>query len=416
MMGFPYEGNVLPCSQASPQDGPEPHADAAAPGNAKPHNKSLDGLRGLAALSVAIFHFFCGFAPYLEAGFHPDIFKPLPWSNFWVTCLQYPPLSLFHNGHFAVSIFFVLSGYVLSLPFFDKKRDDFRLKARIVGRYFRLNIPIAFAILAAFGLVMLKGFCFDQVSAITGSNWMSSWPESASIAEVAKQVVYKGVVFGKSGLIPVLWTLRIEFLGSILLLIYLLLTSKKSQFMAVVYALVVYFVFKQEAFYYLLFLAGMLLGFRGSLGGLMPQRKLASAALVVGLLIGSYTHQGFYEWLPVVSGFWVPFWDMSVFWHGIGAVLLVFSVTRGSCSYFLQSDWAVFLGKVSYSLYLVHMILLGTVASWLFVHLPRNVPILIAELLVYLTISLLAAWLMYRHIDRFSLRFSHAFAKAVVEG
>ena len=380
------------------------------------HNKSLDGLRGLAAFSVVIFHFFCGFVPFLEAPFYPDLFKPLPRQSFWVNLLQYPPLSILHNGHFAVCIFFVLSGYVLSIPFFSQPKDDTRLKARIMGRYLRLNIPIAFAIFLSFLVWLCHGYCFQEVSSITGSDWMKSWPPDVSIVDLVKQMVYKGVVLGNSSLVPVLWTLRIEFLGSVVLLTYLILTSPSSQYLAVVYAVVIYFVFKQEAFFHLLFLGGMLIGFRGKDGEslLLSNRKVGLVSVAVGILIGGYMQGGIYEMLPVVTGYWVPFWNMSVFWHGIGAVLVVFGVTRGAFSTFLQGDFVLFLGKISFSLYLVHMIVMGSIVSRLFLWLPRNPFVLLLEFLIYLAICFSASWLFCRYIDKFSLKLSHAFAKAVV--
>jgi peptidoglycan/LPS O-acetylase OafA/YrhL len=245
---------------------------------------------------------------------------------------------------------------------------------------------------------------------------MKSWPPEVSIVDLAKQMIYKGVVLGNSSLVPVLWTLRIEFLGSVVLLTYLILTSPSSQYLAVIYAIVIYFVFKQEAFFHLLFLGGMLIGFRDKDGEslLFSNRKVALVVVAVGILIGGYMQGGIYERLPVVTGYWVPFWSMSVFWHGIGAILVVFGVTRGAFSTFLQGDFVLFLGKVSFSLYLVHMIVMGSIVSRLFLWLPRNPFVLILELVVHLAICLLASWLFCRYIDKFSLKLSHAFAKAVV--
>jgi peptidoglycan/LPS O-acetylase OafA/YrhL len=285
-----------------------------------------------------------------------------------------------------------------------------------MGRYLRLNIPIAFAIFLSFLVWSCHGYCFQEVSSITGSDWMKSWPPDVSIVDLVKQMIYKGVVLGNSSLVPVLWSLRIEFLGSVVLLTYLILTSPSSQYLAVVYAVVIYFVFKQEAFFHLLFLGGMLIGFRGKDGEslLLSNRKVGLVSVAVGILIGGYMQGGIYKMLPVVTGYWVPFWNMSVFWHGIGAVLVVFGVTRGAFSTFLQGDFVLFLGKVSFSLYLVHMIVMGSIVSRLFLWLPRNPFVLLLEFLIYLAICFSASWLFCRYIDKFSLKLSHAFAKAVV--
>jgi peptidoglycan/LPS O-acetylase OafA/YrhL len=138
------------------------------------------------------------------------------------------------------------------------------------------------------------------------------------------------------------------------------------------------------------------------------------AAVVVGVVIGSYVQAGIYQRLPVFTGFWVPFWDMKVFWHGLGAVLVVFGVTRGAFSIFFQGRFVQFLGKVSFSLYLIHIIVVGTIASRLFLWLPKNPIVTFFELIAYLIICLLLSWLYYRFVDKPSLKLSRSFAKSVV--
>ncbi len=77
--------------------GREPLSDA--PPTRRPAIDSLTSLRGLAALWVVLYHFLA------------DIVKLLPAANF---------LSPFvGQGHFAVPIFFVLSGYVLTYNYLD---------------------------------------------------------------------------------------------------------------------------------------------------------------------------------------------------------------------------------------------------------------------------------------------------------
>ena len=71
----------------------------------------LEGIRGVAALMVFFHHFLLAFFPSFNfagdpATSHLGTFE----LNYWRT-----PLSVFTNGEFMVSLFFVLSGFVLSV-------------------------------------------------------------------------------------------------------------------------------------------------------------------------------------------------------------------------------------------------------------------------------------------------------------
>ena len=98
----------------------------------------LDTLRGLAALSVIAFH-------YLQA------YGPPPGDWIWTRT----PLCIFCDGQLAVSVFFVLSGFVLSNRYFNSGNCDtlqtFKLRGYVVARCARLWIPY----LAIFAIVAL---------------------------------------------------------------------------------------------------------------------------------------------------------------------------------------------------------------------------------------------------------------------
>ncbi|OYW75825.1 MAG: hypothetical protein B7Z37_11575 [Verrucomicrobia bacterium 12-59-8] len=70
----------------------------------------LDGLRGLAASAVVLAHFVSALYPHGTTG------GAAPLHGGWEQAFLYPPLGLLVAGHFAVCLFFLLSGYVLALP------------------------------------------------------------------------------------------------------------------------------------------------------------------------------------------------------------------------------------------------------------------------------------------------------------
>jgi len=85
--------------------------------------KSFQGLRGIAALSVAICHFLAAFIPTSLYGYYPTLFSENSTPSFLFEALTSPIIGIFYNGVTAVMIFFVMSGYVLTLPFFTKIKD-----------------------------------------------------------------------------------------------------------------------------------------------------------------------------------------------------------------------------------------------------------------------------------------------------
>src|SRR5208282_6448472 len=92
----------------------------------------LQGLRGIAALTVAVHHYFCAFYP-------ATVFGTGPRHGNWEELFWRSPLGIFSSGISPVCIFFILSGFVLSLPFFGEgAMDAQRLIGAILKRPVRL--------------------------------------------------------------------------------------------------------------------------------------------------------------------------------------------------------------------------------------------------------------------------------------
>jgi peptidoglycan/LPS O-acetylase OafA/YrhL len=105
--------------------------------------KQLDSLRGLAALTVFLGHFW-------GAKINMPFF----------VALSKTPLSILLNGNAAVIFFFLLSGFVLSLPFVGGEKP-LTLTAFYTKRIFRIYPAFIFAILFS---LALKEFVFDKTA------------------------------------------------------------------------------------------------------------------------------------------------------------------------------------------------------------------------------------------------------------
>ena len=72
------------------------------------------------------------------------------------------------NGDFSVSIFFVLSGYVLTRDIY-RNNDRRTVVRRAVGRLFRLGIPAGASIVLVFFLLKGNLYFINSAADITGS-------------------------------------------------------------------------------------------------------------------------------------------------------------------------------------------------------------------------------------------------------
>ena len=99
----------------------------------------LDSIRGLAALTVLIHHILLTFPIF----FKDNKNDALPML---VRLLKYSPLHIIWAGHEAVILFFVLSGFVLFLPFKEKREPP--PHSFILKRICRIWLPCLFCIFA----------------------------------------------------------------------------------------------------------------------------------------------------------------------------------------------------------------------------------------------------------------------------
>jgi acyltransferase-like protein len=116
-------GDRLPeLTPAAPASGGPPGPSEAQPGD---RFGQLDSLRGIAAATVVVGH----------------LIRSVPAIDdrsqaFWA--LKYTPLHVFWAGHQAVIFFFVLSGFVLALPFYSRAVS---YRTFVVKRVLRICVP-----------------------------------------------------------------------------------------------------------------------------------------------------------------------------------------------------------------------------------------------------------------------------------
>lgn len=358
--------------------------------------KNLDGLRGLAALVVVFCHYANGFIPAFQT--YPTATHHTRYDNL----ITATPLHLAFGGNFAVYIFFVLSGFVLSYKFFTTK-DLKVITSSAVRRYLRLMVPAFGSVLLAY-VVLRFGLMFNQqTSIISGSQgWLNTfWTFPARLGDAVYQGVYGTFFMGQSSYDSSLWTMQFELYGSFLVFMIMALFGKLNKrwfFYAVFIAL-----FLRST--YLAFILGMVLS---DLWVNVPRFKtiisqhVAYLFLTIGLFAGSW-----YVTTDDIYGLYsIPLFNSSqlpTFAHTIAALLVIIAVLQlGWLSRVFEHRILQFLGRISFSLYLLHVIFLGSLASFLFNHLIWRIgygPAFLASFIPTLAITLVASHFYTKYVD-----------------
>lgn len=373
----------------------------------------LDGLRGIAAVNVMVMHFFVALAPAMVYGSE----QPSHFGNL-DHLFSTTPLGLIGAGNFSVCIFFVLSGYVLTHKFF-KTGDNSIIISSAVRRYIRLFVPVFAAVMLSYLIASagLYHYYIETMAVSSGSNYRGYWAFTPDILDAVKQAAWSAFFVG--GTIhynPVLWTMTIEFYGSMLVFTMALLFGSLRNRWTFYLASAVLFINS----YYLAFVIGMVFAdiFNSKTQSRIPifktgNKALLSVLLISGLFLGSYpisslTDGSLYAFLN--NGFLET---PKVTYHIIGAGIVMYVLLNSqSLQNIFSSRVPVFLGKISYSLYLVHFLVISSFTCALFLYLYPKLSYG-AAFFVSCSLSLLIiiplSYLFYKHIDMAGVRFSKIF-------
>ncbi|EEW0664865.1 acyltransferase [Escherichia coli] len=351
---------------------------------------SLDGLRGIASLSVVITHFQLIFLLVIpnegSLNYDSPIFKII-MSSF--------------NGHFAVCVFFVLSGVALTSGF-ERYRTNEYISTSILKRYFRLTPVILFSITFSFIIYKLGGYKYVEMARFIENNkWISSlFPENMDIMPA----LYQGMVgsfLGDFSYNGVLWTMQFEMWGSIGLLLFCSIFYFNKHFTKIALITVACLIYMRGEYgiYYALFICGaMCLKFKNYkstpiliLPALYLGYQIYSSDLVILL-----TEQQ--QKMNINLGF-----PIEYLLHAIGAMILTYSVmTSKVLIELLSKRMFVWLGEISFPLYAVHLPILASLGFSIFIGTHEYIGVKAAAILCMVTAliaSIALSQLISKYID-----------------
>jgi len=310
--------------------------------------RQLDSLRGLGALSVFVAHFIS-----------------LKMASPLLNTLHQTPLGILCNGTAALMLFFVLSGFVLSLPFVGNERP-LKLSEFYIKRIFRIYPAYIFAIILA---VLLKEFVFDKNGLAPYSNWLNNfwnWTwDKDSPKEILKTLLLIGPDFKINYIDPPIWSLVIEMKMSVILPFFILIVARGSKTLNIGFLLVIaWLTYQHHAWAISVFCLGILMAKYQDM--LLKFIQSWRTVTVIGVIIPALLlYNNNYELVEPIKKLNLPSkYVFSYFISGIGSCVILMTVlARPGTSRFFQKRAFTFLGDLSYSFYLVHVPLMLTVGS-----------------------------------------------------
>ncbi|MGG7509333.1 acyltransferase family protein [Plantibacter sp. YIM 135249] len=310
---------------------------------------ALDGMRGVAALVVVFYHVSLLARPFAGSGFS---------GTAWTVATE-SPLKLAFAGTEAVQVFFVLSGLVVALPVL---KGGVSWVGFLVSRFARLYLPVWGALVFA---TLLIGIFHRDPSAVTPDAWIIN-ANATSVTPLAflREATLTPASYN---IVNTLWSLRWELIFSALLPlgVAIVVAIRRHAWIAAgafIALMVIGRVVGNDALVYLpAFLLGSLMAVRLDdirAWSVRPRPWLWSVVAIgsAGLLVASWIAR------PLVdsgSPAGKALWGLS----GAGAAGLIL-LAIGCATAARVLEWSVprWLGKISFSLYLVHAPLLATLA------------------------------------------------------
>ncbi len=349
----------------------------------------LDSARGVAAMSVIVWHFIAAFTYLAQQN-----------------TLSVSPLHLLWYGEADVIFFFVHSGFILAYSYTgnDKLLTVNSYTRFLIERFFRIY-PLFIFILAISYIVKQSVFPLSDGS-FTSEHMQIFWNHPYTISTVLKEAILF-IAIPKEGnlrLLPQDWTLTIEIVvGALIPLMGVLMRKNKWFYWPVIFLAI--YLLRLNTFIFE-FACGVFLFY--SWPGIQHLWKKINFSLKMVIFSTGIVLYSCLFYFPSLFNF-----SRVLIRPGIDR----FMVTSGCCLLFiviisssvvqklLSLPWLVKIGRICYSIYLVHMLLLICFADY-FMHLLHHwltlndFSYVLIAFIVFIAATILISMVTYSFIEK----------------
>ena len=378
----------------------------------------LEGLRGVAALAVFCAHFLLTFNKELITTIQNTISRQ---HSFFASILN-DAFDCFIGGQLAVYVFWFMSAYVISIKLFDDNcnQNNRYLHSASLKRYFRLAIPV-FAVSVFCYLLHANGLMLNQqLAAAKKNDWLIQWynikPDFLKMLRINLLDVF---MTGNSSYNMVLWTMKPEFMGSLLCFASFAIFGKVQH----------------RCWWYAMILMGL------AIGGILDTTYHFYFAFVAGLCWADFSNTkseiAIRSWLRMLKSPFISIVVLVITVFIVPPMLNVTSLPAGCATFFryplraIAITWLandirvirgflslrpmVFLGRISFSVYLIHLPVLFSLGVYCYLHFPANTSAQWASFFIsMITCTIFLAIVFERIIDRYSIRISNKLAEKLM--
>jgi peptidoglycan/LPS O-acetylase OafA/YrhL len=374
----------------------------------------LEALRGLAAFVVVAWHFFWAFDP-ARIGIVDGFDK----SAGLLGSVSFASI----DGPAAVTLFFVLSGFVLPLSFFRSGRTEIVVRAA-AKRWLRLVGLVLLAVLVSYLLFRFGLYRHREAAQLSQSAWLGTFGGTHSpqgFTPSLSSAVLEGSLLAflrKPDMYnPMLWTMHHEFLGSFVTFFLAVLIWRARV------AAAVWFLAAAAAIMYFIdpwlfaFVTGTGLAWLLSRFDLHLSPGVALACIAAGVFLFGYLEpRGAYAGFAAVQDPNPIRFDRIAIHTASGVLIILGLVGSNRLGGSLDSPPFRLLGRLSFPVYLFHFPLLCSVACGLFIPL-RSVLSLQGTLLMVAAVYgplVVGVGYLFARIDELWLRWVNRFAARLV--
>lgn len=292
----------------------------------KKYFHEFDFLRGLAAITVFMSH------------------------SLGVYDIKQFPLTLFSDGHAAVILFFVLSGFVLMYQSLNTQYNSY---AFLIRRFFRIYPAFIISILLAY---FLKEVIYDNYRVYI---FPEIWLNEFSLDLLFKTLLLIGPSFDSKVINSVIWSLIVEMRVSIIFPIFILLFKKVDDFkillaILILIILIPLFIQNISLFQYIpiFYLGALYAKYFHQINRFIANFKVIYF-LIILYFFGNYsTH------FNIENKYLI---DLII---SIGSLFIMVAFTSFVLTQKISKfNFSTLIGKTSYSFYLLHQPILLTLVS-----------------------------------------------------
>lgn len=381
----------------------------------------LEGLRGISASIVVLSHLQLAFYAASPSDIRSALDECMPYV--FSRTLE-AAISGLYNGAFSVWLFWIMSAFVLSVKFFTRSNDITGenqlsyLKDAALRRYPRLLLPVLSSVLIAYALYSLGYMSNVKLSHLLGEPYESGWLSSFyTFPQSFPRVIESGVwqsffAFDMhSTYNAVLWSMEKEMYRSLFLFAFLAtLGNRKCRFIA--YPLFIIINLSLGLAWLNAFVAGIVLC------DIFVNRNNFN-------WIQLFRQSEVFNWMKCSRKFNIFIWILIViaagfgrFYLVIGTVAIALSLISPFTQNFLSGRIPIFLGKISFGIYLIHLPVICSFSSWAYLEsvsfLGSNKAAFLVSVVTF-GISVLLGFMFYLLFDKPAIHMSRWFSHQILK-